>query len=365
MGCCPSSSSPNISGESNTEKQQAPVFTSMPPTVPPHIERIMSDSLGRSSVGSNRSSTTSSELNEYLSTKYKKLRRISHGNYGVVHLVIQKSTGRLFVVKECLTEAMLVNECLALERCVGCPVIVQVEEVFTQVDAQGESVSVCIVMEYVDGVPWGHSDYSKRRGPVSCTPDALLCIKGILRDLLLGLLYLHEEANLAHMDIKAENVLVFDHDGHNNWICSHRSSTTTGSKGGLDSIGSYAKLIDLGSAVDRTMTRCTAGTLYYSAPEKFLSRVSDYCPMKADVWSLGVTAAVAIFGNPNVPFPIPTSRRTFMNRISSVPPDIPRVLTPGVPTPSDLIDMLDKMLCRNPLARPTPRDLLAHRFLTG
>eukprot|EP00759_Apiculatamorpha_spiralis_P056819 PhF_6_TR8309/c0_g1_i3/m.12855 len=186
---------------------------------------------------------------------------------------------------------------------------------------------------------------------------------------------MHDEVGMVHMDIKPENIILLNHPEE------------------MTSV----KLIDFGSAVrccEGAVTTNTGGTWYYCSPEKLTCRSNGYCPKKADIWALGVTAAVNIFGDHNCPFPTSwtKSRRIFREKLrrlmttsktlqqkstatvyctstihfedSQENNDIilPTVMRDNIPTPPELLDLLRSMMCPDPEVRPTAKTLLDHAF---
>lgn len=128
-----------------------------------------------------------------------------------------------------------------------------------------------LVMEYVPGVDL--IDYATlHHAPTIAT----LC--HIMSQLLSALKYLHAQ-NIAHCDIKPDNILVTQWD--------------------------HVKLIDFGCAVvcepgmsdfTKKMSAVGMGTTGYSAPEVRMGHVCLYNPMAADVYSLMVTIGVVLCG---------------------------------------------------------------------
>eukprot|EP00759_Apiculatamorpha_spiralis_P015757 PhF_6_TR22325/c1_g1_i2/m.31605 len=305
---------------------------------------------------------------------------VGAGQYGKVYLGEEKD--KYFALKEIEVDKDLRSkEAEVLKRCVGHPCIVQYKGSFDSTDEddddrvneskQQHKRMMCIVTEYVHGTSWGVSSLPQRKGPIPGTTESYNTLRGILRDVLSAVHYIHDVLHLAHMDIKPENIIV---------LSSAASNTSV--------LGSYAKLIDFGNAMDcdigATTTR-TAGTLYFNSPEKTramrllggthtTSLGLEYCPQKADIWALGVTVTVAVYGHPDVPFPNVVSKSSLWKHLLPTSEDakhitLPFTLTPGTETdheshrvPGDLMDIMKWMLCWNPQQRPTARELLEHPY---
>ncbi|GJN89435.1 hypothetical protein Rhopal_002416-T1 [Rhodotorula paludigena] len=115
--------------------------------------------------------------------------------------------------------------------------------------------------------------------------------KWLLYQLLHALQYLHDELNIAHRDVKLENVILAHHTG----------AGGGGSGGGGGGAGRFPKvqLADFGQARYATQQfKSLQGTLQYMAPEQLVAwtRHEGYDGKRADMWATGILLALLLTG---------------------------------------------------------------------
>jgi len=159
----------------------------------------------------------------------------------------------------------------------------------------------------------------------------------VFREMALGLAHCHEK-NVVHRDVKPDNFLL----------------------GGVS--GQEIKLTDFGLATvlsPKKKLHGVAGTAPYMSPE--LLGLNGY-DEKTDVWSLGVTAYVMLFGVfPYMPKERSGDAMKAMVRKGSPAPSFKPVV-PGLELPMDAIEFAKTLLNRNP-ARISMHEVPKLRFV--
>ncbi|OQV12588.1 Germinal center kinase 1 [Hypsibius exemplaris] len=251
---------------------------------------------------------------------FTKQDRIGKGSFGSVYKGIDNRTGNVIAIKIIDIDNGeddiddLQQEITVLRQC-SSPYVTRYYGSYLK------GSDIWIIMEYLAG---GSALDLLQAGTID---ENYICI--IVREILKGLEYLHRE-DILHRDVKAANVLL--------------------------SAQGDVKLADFGVAGQLTHNekkRLTfVGTPFWMAPEVIKQ---DSYDMKADIWSLGITAIELAKGEP------PLSDLDPMRVLLQIPKNPPPQLLGNF---SPLFKAFVE-LCLNkvPEDRPTAKELLRHPFL--
>jgi len=187
-----------------------------------------------------------------------------------------------------------------------------------------------MVMEYVEGGEMV-SEEQLAAGQKGFSEDIA---RRHFRDLIKGLDYLHYQ-NVIHRDIKPENLLLTEHGG--------------------------VKISDFGSASyipngnDTMLDTC--GTRAFFSPEMCNGEGSPYSGKKADIYAAGVVLYVLIFLR--LPFEADNPGELF-EKIRREEPDF----SGRSDVSPDVIDLMQKLLQKNPDKRLTLEEIMMHEWFT-
>ncbi|VEU35976.1 unnamed protein product [Pseudo-nitzschia multistriata] len=207
---------------------------------------------------------------KHVTDKYKLLDAIGRGTFGLVRKCQLIETGEEFALKAILKKKVPDVELLKTEITilleVDHPHIIKLYDVYEDIDNVYLVTELCTGGELYDRV------VEKTNSPEGHFSE--FCAARIIRNILSGIRYCHEEKDIVHRDLKPENFLLTD--------------STDDAK---------VKIIDFGLSTHAKISSVMhdqVGTIYYVAPEVLSGSYNE----KADIWSIGVVAYVMLCGYP-------------------------------------------------------------------
>eukprot|EP00760_Papus_ankaliazontas_P009893 PhM_4_TR14153/c0_g1_i1/m.51553 len=262
------------------------------------------------------------------------LRLLGEGSYGHVYLASREGSeaeSDLVAIKAIPRDKLNNLAEITLLRTISHASIIQLVQVID--DAAHDTLY--IVMEYMDG---GVIMTLNNDGEALETPFTEAEVRPLFAQLVHALAYLHRE-NVFHGDVKPGNIFV-------------------------DRERRVAKLGDFGAArlfknkQKGDLIRGFQGTLAFMPPEMSVGGDVHFNGFACDVWALGVTLYCLVFGH--TPFHGSNLKRMY-NESLEVPIEYPN--EDGALS-GQIINMMQRMLCRDLLARITVSELRDHPWLT-
>lgn len=253
------------------------------------------------------------------------------GNYQIIEEIGEGAFGKVYLAKHVMLDVRVVLKCGLIDD----PNIVR--EIFYHRHLKHKHIvklfevvrtekHLWMVQEYCEGNELYYYVYEKRR------IEYKKCRK-LFFQIVCGVRYVHS-LNLAHRDLKLENILLAD------------TKRTT------------VKLTDFGFVREfdchkRQFLSTICGTTVYMAPE--LIKNEQYSGFAIDIWALGVILFTLLYGE--MPFEEDDILKTKFKIVHEEPHyrnDIPE----------GAIDLMKQMLSKDPRFRPTIIDVLNSSFLS-
>lgn len=253
---------------------------------------------------------------------FELVEKLGEGSYGSVWKAHHLKTGTTTAIKKVPVENDLdeiLNEIKIMKQCRSPYIISYYGSYF-------KDNELWIVMEFCGA---GSVSDLMRITDKTMNEDQIAVIA---KDALKGLIYLHSKRKI-HRDIKAGNILL-----------------NNKGEGKLADFGVSGQLSD-------TMAKrqTVIGTPFWMAPEVIQEVGYD---VKADLWSLGITAIEMAEGKP------PYSNIHPMRAIFMIPSRPPPKLTEPDKWTKEFNDFVAQCLTKNPEQRPAATELLKHPFIS-
>lgn len=250
--------------------------------------------------------------------------QVGAGSFASVYSAVHLKTGRDVAIKVVSKARLLEDDCpihcieneIAIMKKLDFPLIA------AYIDHFEDSSCHYIVLEHAQGI----SLFEKLEdGPVLMED----CARNYFAQLLLTFDYLHNRAQVAHRDIKPDNIMIDAYD--------------------------RIKVIDFGLSKDFTggtgMFTTACGSIEYASPEMVSGRPYT---IKSDLWSLGVVLYVMVTGM--LPFTDQNEVKT-IKKIIYMTPIFPKTLS------SSCVDLLSRMLAKDPEQRISFEEIKNHEWI--
>ncbi|KAH3732851.1 serine/threonine protein kinase [Pelomyxa schiedti] len=265
---------------------------------------------------------------------FDKLDLLGEGSFGTVYRVIHRELEAIFAAKIIKTEGSndtLEKEIAVLRRCHS-------DNIVNYYGSCVKGPQLWILMDYC--ALGSLRDFLDDHRVLN-EDEAACVMEGSLR----GLLYLHL-LNIAHLDIKAANIL----------LCQDLSVKLT-DFGVSEQIQDLPSIKSTRNLHDVKILPRLIGTPLFMAPEIVLQKA--HTP-KCDIWSLGITLIELVEGVP--PSPPPKTAHPIL-WVQMIPLRPPPTLSKEKKWSKHIKDFLSRCLCKSPEVRPDTEALLKHPFV--
>lgn len=254
---------------------------------------------------------------------YQVKKLIGKGCFSTVYLAIHKMSHRLVSIKainkqkytmEGISDRL--HQESSLLKQIDHPFIISLYEIIE------DSSNLYLIMENLDN--GSLSDFIRKNGPLNDNDT-----QKVFLQLISAVSYLHNTLHIVHRDIKTENIMI---DSNMN-----------------------IRLIDFGFArfvsLPNQFMTTNCGSFAYASPE-LISR-QPYTSA-SDIWSLGIVIYTITTGF--LPF-VADNYPKYSELILKSEPKYPSTMNP------QLVDLISKMLNKNPKTRITIDEIIQHPFL--
>lgn len=277
----------------------------------------------------NSKAQLAAKFNEfYLQTTSPAISQI--GNYRIIDEIGEGAFGKVYLANHMLLNVNVVLKCGLIDD----PNIVR--EIYYHKQLKHKNIvklyeiiktesHLWLALEYCEGNELFYYIYEQRKLDIETT-------KKLFNQILTSIKYVHS-LNLAHRDLKLENILLADKER------------------------TIVKLTDFGfvrefNPYKRQFLSTVCGTTVYMAPE--LLKNEKYSGFLIDIWSLGVILFTMLYGE--MPFDEDDDLRTKFKIVHDEP-----IYRDSIPP--EAIALLKKMLSKDPRARPTLTEIISLPFL--
>ncbi|KAL9661486.1 hypothetical protein QQ045_026310 [Rhodiola kirilowii] len=280
-------------------------------------------------------------------------RVVGSGSFGVVFQAKCLETGEAVAIKKVLQDRRYKNRELSVMRMLNHPNVVQLKQSFFSTN-ENDELYLNLVLEYVPDTVYRVSRQHSRMNQFMPTIYVQLYTYQICR----ALNYIHSVIGVCHRDIKPQNLLVNPHT-HQLKLCD---------------FGSAKMLLPGEPNISYICSR------YYRAPELIFG-ATEYTTA-IDMWSAGCVLAELLLGNPIFPGESGVDQLVEIIKILGTPtredvkcmnPDYREFKFPHIKSnpwhkvfdkrmPSELVDLVSRMLQYSPKLRCTALEACAHPF---